>query len=117
MTEVYDRELIELVCQIGSDNDITVHQGVFVQTAGPQYETPAEIEMLRTLGADTVGMSTVVEAIAARHMGMRVCDINCVTNMAAGIEDTQILSEDVNTAANDAEEDFTTLLSELIAGM
>lgn len=117
MTEAYDRELIELASQIGSDNGITVHQGVFVQTAGPQFETPAEIELFRTLGADTVGMSTAVEAIAARHMGMRVCDINCVTNMAAGMEDARILPEDVNSAANEAEDDFTTLLSELIAKM
>ena len=117
MTEAYDPELIDLACQIGSDNGITVHQGVFVQTTGPQYETPAEIEMLRTLGADTVGMSTVVEAIAARHMGMRVCDINCVTNMAAGMEDTQIMHEDISTAANEAEENFATLLTELIAEM
>ena len=64
-----------------------MHSGVFLQVTGPQFETPVEIEMYRQLGADTVGMSTAVETIAARHMGMKVCGINCVSNMAAGMEE------------------------------
>lgn len=117
MTTAYDRELIELVSEIGAEKGITVHQGVFVQTMGPQFETPAEIRMYRTLGADTVGMSTAVEAIAARHMDMRVCDINCVTNMAAGMKDTGISGEEVTAASDEAAGRFTTLLTELITRM
>ena len=75
-----------MVLALGKELDIPVHSGVFLQTPGPQYETPAEIRMFRLLGADTVGMSTAVEAIAARHMGMRVCAINNITNIAAGME-------------------------------
>ena len=87
MDKVYDKEMRDTVLKVAEKNGITVHSGVFLQTTGPQYETPAEIRMYRELGADTVGMSSAVEAIAAAHMGMKVCDINSVTNMAAGIEE------------------------------
>ena len=114
MTAVYDKELRNMVLEISKEKNITVHSGVLIQTTGPQFETPAEIRMYRTLGADTVGMSTVVEAIAAAHMGMRVCDINCVTNMAAGITGKQITNEEVTAAADKSEKDFTTLISALL---
>ena len=84
---------------------------------GPQYETPAEIRMFRMLGADTVGMSTAIEATAAKHMGMRVCAINCVTNMAAGINDSVPSHEEVTATANKAGKDFSILLKELITRM
>ncbi|MBP0986018.1 MAG: purine-nucleoside phosphorylase, partial [Oscillospiraceae bacterium] len=80
VTDLYDKGLRELAISIGQEKDIRVHSGVFLQVTGPQYETPAEIRMFRLLGADTVGMSTAIEATAAKHMGMRVCAINCVTN-------------------------------------
>lgn len=117
MTEIYDRKLVDLACEIGAEKDIAVHRGTFVQTTGPQFETPAEIRMYRSLGADTVGMSTAVEAIAARHMGMRVCDINCVTNMAAGVEDTEIATESISASADEAAERFTVLLREFVTRM
>lgn len=113
MTNAYDEAMQEMVLKTGEENGITVHSGVYLQVAGPHFESPAEIQMFKTLGADTVGMSSVVEAIAGVHMGMRVCDINCVTNMAAGIEedfDHNTVSENAQTSA----EDFTILLNGLL---
>lgn len=87
MDEVYDSVINDIVKDVAlnrpsTEHKITVNEAVFVQTTGPQYETPAECEMFRLLGADTVGMSSACESIVAEHMGMRVCDINCVTNVA-----------------------------------
>jgi len=85
MSEAYDRRLravAEAACRAAS---VRCHRGVYVGLTGPSYETPAEIRMFRTLGADAVGMSTVPEAIAARHMGLRVAGLSCLTNMAAGV--------------------------------
>ena len=90
MSEVYDRSLCdaaEAACRAASAR---CHRGVYVSLTGPSYETPAEIRMFRTMGADAVGMSTVPEAIAARHMGMRVAGLSCLTNMAAGITDRKL---------------------------
>jgi len=90
MSEVYDRGLrdaAEAACQAAS---VRCHRGVYVSLTGPSYETPAEIRMFRTMGADAVGMSTVPEAIAARHMGMRVAGLSCLTNMAAGVTDRKL---------------------------
>ncbi|MBR5045645.1 MAG: purine-nucleoside phosphorylase, partial [Oscillospiraceae bacterium] len=117
VTDLYDESLRKLLLSIGQEKDIRVHSGVFLQVTGPQYETPAEIRMFRLLGADTVGMSTAIEATAARHMGMRVCAINCVTNMAAGINDSAPSHEEVTAIANKAGKDFSTLLRELITRM
>ncbi|MBR5979811.1 MAG: purine-nucleoside phosphorylase [Oscillospiraceae bacterium] len=117
VTDLYDEGLRELALSIGQEKDIKVHSGVFLQVTGPQYETPAEIRMFRLLGADTVGMSTAIEATAARHMGTRVCAINCVTNMAAGINDSAPSHEEVTAIANKAGKDFSTLLRELITRM
>jgi purine-nucleoside phosphorylase len=90
MSEVYDRglrDLTEAACRAASAR---CHRGVYVSLTGPSYETPAEIRMFRTMGADAVGMSTVPEAIAARHMGMRVAGLSCLTNMAAGVTDRNL---------------------------
>jgi purine-nucleoside phosphorylase len=90
MTEAYDRGLrdaAEAACRAAS---VRCHRGVYVALTGPSYETPAEIRMFRTLGADAVGMSTVPEVIAARHMGMRVMGLSCLTNMAAGVTDRKL---------------------------
>lgn len=116
MTKTFDEELISIVEDVAKDNDITAHRGVMVQTTGPQYESPTEIKMFRSLGADTVGMSTVVEAIAARHMGMRVCAISCVTNMAAGMAE-KLSHEDVQKSSNDSSKNFATLVSGLLSKM
>ncbi len=85
MTEVYSRHLRCLADEAGRDGGVTLPHGVYAGLLGPSYETPAEIRYLRTIGADAVGMSTVPEAIAARHMGIEVLGISCITNMAAGV--------------------------------
>ena len=95
MTGVFDQDMQDTVRRIGEEKGIPVHSGVYLQVTGPQYETPAEIEMYRSLGADTVGMSTGVEVIAAAHMGMKVCAINCISNMAAGMEEEGFTHESV----------------------
>jgi purine-nucleoside phosphorylase len=90
MSEAYDRGLrdaAEAACRAAG---VRCHRGVYVALTGPSYETPAEIRMFRTMGADAVGMSTVPEVIAARHMGMRVVGLSCLTNMAAGVTDRKL---------------------------
>lgn len=85
MTEAYDKTLCGIIRNTANKENIPLQEGVYVQLPGPQFESPAEIRMVRTLGGDAVGMSTACEVIAARHMGMRVCGISCVSNMAAGM--------------------------------
>jgi purine-nucleoside phosphorylase len=85
LSEAYDPELREIAAAAGAAAGVTVRKGVYIAFTGPSYETPAEIRMARTLGADAVGMSTVPEVIAARHMGIRVLGLSCITNMAAGV--------------------------------
>lgn len=116
MTKAFDEEMNTVVEKVAAKNKIPLHKGVMVQVTGPQYESPTEIKMFRSLGADTVGMSTVVETIAARHMGMRVCSISCITNMAAGLQD-KISHEEVQNSSNDSAKNFSLLVSGLLAGM
>ena len=116
MSDAFDEELNGIVEKVAGENNIPIHRGVMVQTTGPQYESPTEIKMFRSLGADTVGMSTVVETIAARHMGMRVCSVSCVTNMAAGMQD-KISHEEVQSSSNDAAKRFAVLVSGLLKNM
>jgi purine-nucleoside phosphorylase len=115
MSEVYSRELQELVVEEARDLGVTVRRGIYAGLAGPSYETPAEIHMLRAFGADAVGMSTVPEAIVARHMGMSVLGISCITNMAAGIGETPINHEEVMETGERVRETFTQLLRRIIA--
>ena len=114
MTKLYDQELQDIVLEIGKELDIPVHSGIYIQVPGPQFEIPAEINVYRKLGADTVGMSSAVEAIAAGHMGMRICDINCVTNMAAGLEEEGFTQESLQSAAEETKERFATLIKGLL---
>lgn len=116
MTNSYDEELNSIVDNVAKQNNIPVHKAVMVQVTGPQYESPTEIKMYRSLGADTVGMSTVVETIAARHMGMRVCAISCVTNMAAGMQE-KISHDEVQSSSDDSSKNFAVLVSGLLAKM
>lgn len=116
MTNAFDKDYNAIVEKVAKENKIIVHKGVMVQVTGPQYESPTEIKMFRSLGADTVGMSTVVKTIAARHMGMRVCSISCVTNMAAGIQD-KISHEEVKKSSDDSSKSFAVLVSGLIKNM
>ena len=114
MTEVYDLKIREKIQEIAYENDIPLETGVYCQLTGPTYETPAEIRMLKTLGVDAVGMSTVVEAVAARHMGVKVCGISCISNLAAGLSKNPLSHEEVQAAADQAAPRFTRLVSEVI---
>lgn len=114
MSEIYDRELRARVLEIGEKNGIEVHEGVFIQLTGPQYETASEIRMYRALGADCCGMSSAVEAIAAAHMEMRVCGISCITNMSTGISEHKLSGEEVIEMGNKVSGSFEILVKELI---
>lgn len=115
MSEVYSRDLQELATEEARTLGITTRRGVYAALAGPSYETPAEIHMLRAFGADAVGMSTVPEAIVARHMGLRVLGISCITNMAAGISEAPINHEEVMETGQRVRESFAQLLRRVIA--
>lgn len=110
MTEVYDQALREQALQKARELAIPLQEGVYIQATGPNYETPEEIRMYRAWGADAVGMSTACEAMAAKHMDMKVCGISCITNMAAGLGEKELRHEDVKEAAAKAEADFSRLL-------
>ncbi len=115
MSKVYDPELISIIRKAAEKNSIDIKEGVYLQATGPQYETPAEIRMFRTLGASAVGMSTGIEAVAARHMGMRVCGISCISNMAAGILDQPLNHKEVQETADKVAASFKALINDLIS--
>ena len=112
MSRVYDEEMGRAVLEAGEKLGESLQQGVYLQWQGPNYETPAEIRMFRTLGADAVGMSTVCEAIAARHMGLRVCAVSCITNMACGILPQPLSHEEVQQTADRVKDKFQALVLE-----
>lgn len=114
MTHVYDVELQDIITETAKENNIDLKKGVYAQLTGPSFESPAEIRMLRTCGVDAVGMSTVVEAIVANHMGMKICGISCVCNLAAGMTDNPLTHEEVQAAANEAAPKFKKLLTESV---
>jgi purine-nucleoside phosphorylase len=95
MSETYSRQYREISKSVAVELCIFMPEGVYAGMLGPSYETPAEIRFLRTIGADLVGMSTVAEAIAANHMGMKVLAVSCVTNMAAGLGERKLSHEEV----------------------
>lgn len=115
MSHVYNPELCNIIRDKAKECDIPLHEGVYVQLTGPSFESPAEIKMLRTLGIDAVGMSTVVEAIVANHMGMKICGISCVANLAAGMTENPLTHEEVQEAADKAAPLFRKLITESIA--
>lgn len=117
MSSVYSPELQELVIEEAKTIGVEVRRGIYGALSGPSYETPAEIHLLRTLGADAVGMSTVPEAIVARHMGLEVLGISCITNMAAGISDEPINHEEVMATGDRVRGTFTELLRRVVAGI
>ncbi len=114
MTEVYSMRLRRLADQVARDAGMTLPHGVYVGLLGPSYETPAEIRFLRAIGADAVGMSTVAEAIAARHMSIEVLGISCITNMAAGVVPQPLGHREVMETAGRVREQFLTLLEGVI---
>lgn len=117
MSKVYDKELREVIKATAKECEIDLKEGVYLQFTGPAYETPAEICMARTLGADAVGMSTACEAIAANHMGMSVCGISCITNMAAGILDAPLDHAEVKETADRVAVEFKKLVSSSIVSI
>ena len=114
MSHVYYEDLQEIIRSTAKENDIELFEGVYAQLTGPSFESPAEIQMLHKMGVDAVGMSTVVEAIAANHMGMKICGVSCVCNLAAGMSPTPLTHEEVQEAANAAAPKFEKLLVESV---
>ena len=117
MSHVYDEELQDLIRKKAKENHIFLQEGVYTQLTGPSYESPADIRMLRLLGCDAVGMSTVVEAIAANHMGMKICGISCISNLAAGMTSSPLSHKEVQEAADMAAPNFKKLVTEVVKGM
>jgi purine-nucleoside phosphorylase len=115
LTSTYDPDLQNIVIEEARAMKIDMRRGVYAALTGPSYETPAEIHMVRTLGADAVGMSTVPEAIVARHMDMRVIGISCITNLAAGVSDRPVDHSQVIATGERVREQFTELLRRVIA--
>lgn len=115
MSEVYSRRLRRLADEAARAADVPIAHGVYVAVTGPSYETPAEIRAFRTLGADAVGMSTVPEAIAARHMGVEVLAVSCIANAAAGLTDDRLSEDDVIATAGRVQDTFARLLEAVVA--
>ena len=114
MSNVYKKDLQDVIRAVARENGIDLKEGVYCQCTGPSFESPAEIKMLAKLGVSAVGMSTVNEAIAANHMGMRICGVSCISNLAAGISGEPLSHEEVQEAADKAAPLFTKLVSESI---
>lgn len=110
MSEAYNAGLRQLAQQVSIERQIDLAGGVYAGLSGPTYETPAEVRMLRTLGADAVGMSTVPEVIAANHMGMKVLGVSCITNQAAGLSENKLSHQEVMDTATEARQRFMDLL-------
>ncbi|MNM93266.1 Purine nucleoside phosphorylase 1 [compost metagenome] len=114
MSEAYSRRLRTLAKDIAREHDIPLQEGVYAGLIGPAYETPAEIRMLRTIGADAVGMSTVSEVIVARHAGLEVLGISCISNMASGILDQPLSHDEVMETTERVKEKFLGLVTSII---
>lgn len=114
MTEAYSRRLRALAADAAAARGIRLEHGVYVAVLGPSYETPAEIRAFRTLGADAVGMSTAPEAIVARHIGLEVLGISCITNPAAGVVDKPLVHDEVMEVAARVRGDFIALLEGVV---
>ena len=114
MSVAYDPELREIAKEEAKKLGIKLHSGVYLSTLGPSYETPSEVRAFRILGADAVGMSTVPEVIAARHMGLRVVAISCISNPAAGVQEGELNHEEVTEAAHSVREPFGKLVQSIL---
>lgn len=114
MSEAYDASLRELAAKIGQKNGINVKEGIYGQLTGPNYETPAEIRYLRTVGIDQVGMSSAWEVITANHCGIKVLGISCITNMAAGVLPQKLSHEEVMETADRVRDQFVTLVKGIL---
>ena len=117
MSEVYDKDLQEIIRKTAKDLGIPLQEGVYIQLTGPNFETPAEVKMWRTLGADAVGMSTACEGIAANHMGMKICGISCISNLACGLTDQPLSHQEVQETADRVAPLFEKLVTASIVNM
>lgn len=111
MSNIYQKDLQKVLRSTAKELGIRLQEGVYMQLTGPNFESPAEIRMYRTLGADAVGMSTAVEAMAANHMGMKVCGISCISNLAAGMKDDPLTHEEVQETADRVAGEFKRLIT------
>ena len=114
MSNIYKKDLQEIIRKAADRLDINIQEGVYIQLTGPNFESPAEVRMCRTLGADAAGMSTAAEAVAANHMGMKVCGISCITNLACGMSEQPLSHEEVQETADRVAVDFKKLVTEAI---
>lgn len=114
MSNIYDRDLRKVVRNAAKDLGIPLQEGVYIQLTGPNYESPAEIRMVRTLGADAVGMSTACEAIAANHCGLKTVGISCISNLACGITDKPLTHKEVQETADRVAPLFKKLITESV---
>ena len=114
MSEIYDKDLRDIIEETAKENAIELKKGIYAQLTGPSFESPAEIQMFHKLGIDAVGMSTVCEAIAANHMGMKICCISFISNLAAGMNPNPLTHEEVQEAANEAAPRFKKLVTEVV---
>lgn len=117
MSDVYATELRDIIKDVAAKAEVPLREGVYIQTTGPNYETPQEIRMYKMLGADAVGMSTACEAMVANHMGMKVCGISCISNLAAGISPNPLTHEEIQIAADMAAPRFRTLVRESVVAI
>lgn len=114
MSNVYDKDLQQIVRKAAAELDIEIKEGTYVQLSGPNYETPKEVALLRTLGADATGMSTVCEAMVANHMGMKIVGISCISNLACGISPVPLSHEEVQQTADEVAPKFKDLVTRII---
>ena len=117
MSDIYRRELRDIIKETAKEEGIELKEGVYLQLTGPSYESPSEVSMCRTLGADAVGMSTACEAVAANHMGMKFCGISCISNMGAGRSDQPLTHEEVKETADRVAPLFKQLITESVTRM
>ena len=117
MSEVYSKRLREVIRACAKECNLEIKEGVYVQFTGPNYETPAEVRLAQIWGGDAVGMSTACEAMAACHMGMEVCGISCITNMAAGISKVALDHKEVQETANRVAKTFKKLVAKVVVNM
>lgn len=115
MSEIYNKDLQEIILSCSKELGIDIKSGVYLQFTGPSYESPAEIRMCKTLGASAVGMSTAIEAITANHMGMKICGISLISNLAAGINKTPLSHAEVQAAADEAGPKFQKLVKMVVS--
>ncbi len=115
MSQIYNLELQELIKKTAQELNITLQEGVYVQFTGPNFESPTEVKMARILGGDAVGMSTGCEAVAANHMGMRICGISCISNLASGMTKNPLTHTEVQETADRVAYDFKRLVKQIIS--